>query len=150
MSPACDQARAFAAQWHAGQVDKAGRPYLLHLEDVARRVQAMFPDAGEEEIQAALLHDVLEDTACPEQSLTEAFGPRVAAIVRALSKPAGLDYLDWIRGMAATGDRSVLRVKLADNLSNSDPARSFAGSPALIETKYRPARLILEAALEGP
>ena len=147
MSPALAAAHAFAARWHAGQTDKAGRPYLLHLEDVAQRLGEQFPNPPMEEIQAALLHDVLEDTACTEQELSEHFGARVTAIVKALTKQPGTDYLAGIRALAAKRDRSVLRIKLADNLSNASPARAFAGSQALIAAKYAPARAILEDAL---
>jgi (p)ppGpp synthase/HD superfamily hydrolase len=147
VTPAYVKARDFAARWHAGQVDKAGRPYMAHLEDVARRLRIIAPAAPEEDVQAALLHDVLEDTACSPQELGDNFGPRVCFTVVALTKPQGRPYLDFIRDLAAQADRSVLLIKLADNLSNSDPSRAFAGSARMVETKYAPARLILEGAL---
>jgi (p)ppGpp synthase/HD superfamily hydrolase len=147
MTPAYVKAHDFAARWHAGQVDKAGRPYLLHLEDVARRLRILSPEAAEEDVQAALLHDVLEDTACTPQELIDKFGARVCFLVSALTKPRGRPYLDCIRDLVAHGDSSVLLIKLADNMSNSDPSRAFAGSARMVETKYAPARLILEDAL---
>jgi (p)ppGpp synthase/HD superfamily hydrolase len=147
MAEAYDAAHTFAAKWHAGQVDKAGRPYLLHLEDVARRLIELFPDATIHEVQAALLHDVLEDTACTPGELEQAFGADVARYVRALTKPAGVPYLDAIRALVASGITSAIRVKLADNLSNSDPARIFTGSAILVASKYEPARIIIEKGL---
>lgn len=147
---AYDAAHAFAAKWHSDQIDKAGRPYMLHLEDVARRLVELFPDVTTEEVQAALLHDVLEDTPCPIGDLERAFGPDVARYVRALTKPAGMAYLDAIRALAASGITPAIRVKLADNLSNSDPTRSFEGSAAMVASKYGPARAIIQHALGRP
>jgi guanosine-3',5'-bis(diphosphate) 3'-pyrophosphohydrolase len=51
-----EQAIAFAAAAHAGQVDKAGQPYVLHVLRVMLRVE------GYERQLAALGHDLLEDT----------------------------------------------------------------------------------------
>ena len=49
-----EQAIAFAAAAHAGQVDKAGQPYVLHVLRVMLRVE------GYERQLAALGHDLLD------------------------------------------------------------------------------------------
>ena len=139
-------AHALALRWHAGQTDKGGAPYLRHLEQVAANLLARWPDATAAQVQAALLHDVLEDTDCPPEEV-EAIGPDVLAIVRALTKPAGAVYLDYVRALSASGNVSAMRVKLADLQSNCDPARAWPGQAELIDRKYAPARAILEAAL---
>lgn len=51
-----EQAIAFAAKQHAGQVDKANAPYILH----PLRVMLNVPNIEHKII--AVLHDVLEDT----------------------------------------------------------------------------------------
>ncbi len=65
-------ALAFCRAAHAGQVDKAGRPYAEHPERVAARamriIDAVPPSVvggreGIEILRAALLHDVVEDAA---------------------------------------------------------------------------------------
>lgn len=140
---------AFAQAAHAGQIDKGGHPYADHVERVARRVAEMFPDATREQVQAALLHDVIEDTDVTVDELQARFGPRVAAIVAALTKPLGAVYTDYISNLAASGDIDAVRVKLADNLDNSDPARAHPDQARMVGERYAPARAVLEAALAG-
>lgn len=50
-----EKAIAIASEYHAGQVDKAGSPYILHP------LRVMFKMRTEYEMTAAVLHDVLED-----------------------------------------------------------------------------------------
>ena len=88
-------ALAFARECHAGLLDKAGVPYVEHIERVSRRLRERWPDAKEEEVLAALLHDTIEDTGATRDDIAERFGPRVAEIV-AVTRPAGVPYLDWI------------------------------------------------------
>ena len=57
-----ERARQFAVEAHAGQTDKAGRPYVEHLQRVA--------EALPEHLQAAgWLHDVIEDTPVDAETL---------------------------------------------------------------------------------
>ena len=59
MNDLVERAKDLAHRAHAGQVDKAGRPYIEHVARVAARV------ADDPEAEAvAWLHDVLED--CPD------------------------------------------------------------------------------------
>lgn len=50
-----DAAIALASRGHAGQVDKAGKPYILHP------LRLMMKFDGLEEQLVSLLHDVVED-----------------------------------------------------------------------------------------
>ncbi|MFT3811027.1 MAG: HD domain-containing protein [Micropepsaceae bacterium] len=141
---------ALAARLHDGQTDKAGAPYITHLARVAAILRRRWPDASADEIAAAWLHDSLEDTGATETSLLEAgVSPETIRIVRAVTRPEGSDYLDWIGTLAAARDISVLRVKLADNEDNRDPARIAAlpGAAERVATRYEPARIILESGL---
>lgn len=107
-----------AARAHAGQVDKAGADYIAHPRRVAQRVQPNTADAR----AAALLHDVLEDTAVTSDDLAlEGIPPHVVHAVELLTRRRGLssdDYYAQIRGNAL-----ALAVKLADIADNSDPHR---------------------------
>ncbi|BBY19867.1 hypothetical protein MSTO_00720 [Mycobacterium stomatepiae] len=60
-------ADAIAAEAHAGQVDKAGMPYVGHV----RRVASYVDPANTDAVVAALLHDVIEDTAIDAAELAE-------------------------------------------------------------------------------
>ncbi|BCW87931.1 hypothetical protein sos41_10630 [Alphaproteobacteria bacterium SO-S41] len=141
---------ALAARLHAGQMDKAGKPYVTHLARVAAILQRRWPEASADEIAAAWLHDSLEDTEASEASLLAAgVSVETIRIVRAVTRPEGSDYLEWIKALADSGDVSVLRVKLADNEDNRDPARVAAlpGAAERVATRYEPARIILERGL---
>ena len=71
-------ARRLAAHHHDGQVDKAGQPYLGHIERVADRVSHLEPEV----VATALLHDILEDTDVAADDLAAAGIP--AAVIDAV------------------------------------------------------------------
>jgi (p)ppGpp synthase/HD superfamily hydrolase len=144
-------AQQLAERYHAGQIDKAGAPYIQHLTRVAANLLRRWPDATSDEIDAAWLHDALEDTTATRADLLAAgISERTIAIVELVTKPDGIDYLRWIHALAAAGDLSAIRVKLADNEDNQNPARvaSLPGAAERVAHRYEPARQILEAALQ--
>lgn len=150
MNEARPEIIALAARLHAGQTDKAGQPYVGHLARVAQRLAARWPNATRDEIEAAWLHDCLEDTEATEASLLAAgVSAETIRIVHAVTRPAGSDYLAWIADLASAGDRSILRVKLSDNADNIDPARVAAlhGAAERVASRYEPARRLLEDGL---
>ena len=63
-------------EWHAGQVRKSGEPYVVHPIEVAILLSRMSVDT--EAIIAALLHDVVEDSAVSLDTVRAEFGDRVA------------------------------------------------------------------------
>lgn len=111
-----ERAIAIAAEGHAGQVDKAGQPYILHPIRVMLRV------SGESERIAAILHDVVEDTPVTlDQLLEEGFSKEVVDAVDALTKRPGENRIDAAHRAAANPIARV--VKLADNAENMDLSR---------------------------
>lgn len=140
---------AIAQACHEGQVDRIGAPKIDHVTRVASKVICMFPDAGREDIQAALLHDTLEDSGMTVAGLLRAGMPvSVVTTVKTLTRDKEVAYLDYVRGIAISGGISAIRVKLADNADNGDPKRpDFPGRRELMEERYIPARLILEKAV---
>ena len=82
-TPLTKKALKLAYAAHAGQVDKAGMPYIFHPYEVALQVQA------EEEVCAALLHDVVEDTEYTVEDIRDMFGDKIAQIVDGLTKISG-------------------------------------------------------------
>jgi (p)ppGpp synthase/HD superfamily hydrolase len=111
-----ERAIALAATAHAGQVDKAGQPYILHPLRVMLRV------ASEHERMAAVLHDVVEDTAVTLQVLVdEGFAAEVVAAVEALTKRPGESRMRAAERAAANPIARV--VKLSDNAENMDLSR---------------------------
>ena len=105
-----------ACDAHAGQVDKAGAPYILHCIRVANSV------SSEEEKIVAILHDVLEDTALTEEDLLAAgFSKEVVDAVVCLTRAEGEKYGDYLERVAQNA--ITTQVKLADMLDNSNEAR---------------------------
>ena len=138
--PIVNEAWSLAVKAHAGQVDKAGRPYIEHVARVALAVE------GDDEAEAvAWLHDVLED--CPAHAhLVLLFPPIIAEAVTDLSRIPGRGdafyYWNICRNSLA------LKVKLADIADNSDEARLALLDPdtaARLRIKYAKARASLGA-----
>jgi len=112
-----ERANAIAAEAHAGQVDKAGAPYIAH----PRRVSAAVGGAAAKVV--ALLHDVVEDGPgwTLERLRAEGFPDEVVAAVDALTHRQGEDYFGAI---GRAGANPLARaVKLADLADNSDRTR---------------------------
>ena len=111
-----ERAIEIAAAAHAGQVDKADQPYILHPIKVMLRVNS------EQERIAAVLHDVVEDTNVSiEQLAEEGFSQAVLTAVEALTKRPGETRMAAARRAVKNPIARV--VKLADNAENMDLSR---------------------------
>nr|WP_235787059.1 HD domain-containing protein [Streptomyces mutabilis] len=111
---------AVARAAHAGQTDKAGRPYAEHLRAVAEGVRRRGGD--DEQIAAAWRHDAVEDDALTEDRLCEAaLSRRTKDIVLALTRRAGEPPEAYAARILATPGAPL--VKQADLAHNADPAR---------------------------
>lgn len=140
------RAYKIACQLHAGQTDKAGRPYIEHLTRVLLRVQM---DGGDRFQQiAALLHDAIEDEKTTAEELLASGVPAEAVVlVKALTKRKDQTYEDYLRGLS--GRYRVVAVKMADLDDNSDPERLELLPELLrmrLEAKYAQAWDILQGA----
>ncbi|WP_371477803.1 HD domain-containing protein [Kitasatospora sp. NBC_00315] len=142
------EVETIARRAHAGQVDKAGRPYAEHLAAVARGVRERGGSA--EQIAAAWLHDAVEDDALSQEWLDAARLPeQVKAIVGALTKRSGEPQQDYAARILATP--GALLVKQADLAHNADPVRLAAldeRTAARLTAKYARMRGLL--GLLGP
>ncbi len=108
------RAKALAIRAHAAQVDKAGRPYIEHVDRVAAEVS----DDPEAEA-VAWLHDVMED--CPDVLIDVRWFPiRVIEAVQTLTRDRSSNdwYYFWIKASPL-----ALRVKLADIADNANEDR---------------------------
>ena len=111
-----EQAITIAVHAHAGQVDKAGQPYLLHPLRIMLKLET-----NDERI-AGVLHDVVEDTPVTIEDL-EAKGLTGSALeaVRLLTKTKGADYDAYL---VPIKDHAVAKaVKLRDLEDNLDCRR---------------------------
>ena len=111
-----ERAIEIAARAHAGQVDKAGAPYIFHP------LRVMFAVKTPEQKMTAILHDVVEDTDVTFEYLrTEGFSTEVLDAVKALTKADGEARLDAARRAANNAIARI--VKLADVTDNMDISR---------------------------
>lgn len=114
--PTLERAIEIAARAHAGQVDKAGQPYILHPLRVMLAVKL------HDERIAAVLHDVVEDTTVTiEQLRSEGFSAAVLDAVLALTKTKGEGRLS--AATRAAQNAIARAVKLADVADNMDLRR---------------------------
>ncbi|WP_052230146.1 HD domain-containing protein [Streptomyces sp. CT34] len=137
------EVEALARRAHAGQTDKAGRPYAEHLAAVAAGVRERGGSA--EQIAAAWLHDAVEDDALSEEWLDQAaLAPATRAMVRAVTKRAGEPVEEYTARILATP--GALLVKEADLAHNADPVRLAvldAPTRERLRAKYARVRALL-------
>ena len=121
----------FAVRYHGGQTRPTGAPYAEHLlealEVLVRGADVTDPDI----LQAAVLHDVVEDTPCTIDDVRRAFGGRVAELVAWVTKPAPEEGSDrtaakeaYLGRLRDAPDDAVV-VKLADRASNVQTLRNL-------------------------
>ncbi|WP_329616240.1 HD domain-containing protein [Streptomyces brevispora] len=132
-----------AREAHAGQRDKAGRPYAEHLAAVAGGVRAR--GGSDDQIAAAWLHDAVEDDALSARWLAGAALPQqVKDMVLAVTKRDGEDLPTYARRILATP--GALLIKESDLAHNADPDRLAVLDPATrtrLAEKYAQVRSLL-------
>lgn len=112
-----------ATNAHAGQFDKAGEPYILHILEVLHNVRDLFGSLVDEELECvAIGHDIFEDTSVTEEDIRAIGGTdRIIAGMFALTKMRGQSYDRYVETVLSNLD--AMRVKMADLKHNSDIAR---------------------------
>ena len=119
------RAYEFGEKAHEGQFRKSGERYYSH--PTACAVILINLGMDNESVQAALLHDVVEDTPVTLDELRENFGDDIATLVNAVTKIGKIPYVtreevqaENIRKMliAMADDIRVIIIKLADRLHN--------------------------------
>lgn len=116
----------FAANAHEGQKRRSGEPYICHPIKVAE-ILARGIKFELKVLQAAVLHDVIEDTPVSKKNVTEAFGEKVAELVDGVSKldksanvsPQILQAQTFEKlATAMAADPKVVMIKFADRMHN--------------------------------
>ena len=120
-----EEAYQFSDAAHHGQFRKSGEPYISHPVAVAGILADWQLDA--QAVIAALLHDVMEDTAVGKEEISQRFGRPVADLVDGVSKLDRIEFqsqqdaqAENFRKMllAMARDVRVMLIKLADRLHN--------------------------------
>lgn len=131
--PRTNDALVLALKAHAGQMRKSGEPYIVHPILVAAITAKI--SADETMVQAALLHDVIEDTDYSIEDLELRFGEDVAHMVEGLTKIIEIRDEELVKSgsderlinsamtfrkmlIASIKDVRVLVIKLCDRVHN--------------------------------
>lgn len=133
---AVEDALNYAINAHSGQTRDSGEPFVVHPIATAQRLAEMHIDATT--IQAALLHDVIEDCGISLEEIEGDFGLEVAKLVDGVTKLKRLDQISENSAMlkqvatpeatrvaslrkmlvAMAEDVRVVLIKLSDRLHN--------------------------------
>jgi len=130
----------FVVDAHGSQARKSGEPYVTHLAAVATILADLLGSGVDTTlIEAALLHDVVEDTPVTLQQVERRFGRDVAAIVDGVTKIGHLHFerpeqeeAENFRKMlfSMARDLRVILIKLADRLHNMRTLQALGPSRA--------------------
>ena len=104
-----------AKKAHAGQVDKAGKDYILHPMTVASYMDT------DVEKTIAYLHDVLEDTDVTVDALRKIFPNEIVDTLITLTHKKDESYFEYIQRVSKS--KLAKKVKVADLLHNLDITR---------------------------
>ena len=119
------KAYRYSDKAHTGQKRVGGEAYISHPVAVACIASEFHLDGAS--IQAALLHDVVEDTPSTADDIKKIFGTQVAKLVDGLSKLDKVQFEDDTEAqaenfrkmlLAMSQDVRVILIKLADRLHN--------------------------------
>ena len=104
-----------AQKAHAGQVDKAGKDYILHPMTVASYMDTDI------EKTIAYLHDVLEDTDVTVDAVRKIFPNEIVDTLIILTHRKDESYFEYIQRVSTS--KLAKKVKVADLLHNLDITR---------------------------
>lgn len=151
-----EKAIRIAVEAHAGQVDKAGRPYILHPVSVMLKAERAFnaiqgsinrqPNASLEEFMAAaILHDVSEDhpDKYPLSFILEQFGENVHRIVDGVTRRGYETYMEFIA--RANQDPGSRLLKILDIDHNMGRIHLLPIAEQSIKRRYDRALVALNA-----
>ena len=130
--PTVEDAVVLAAQAHRGQIypSLSSEPFILHPLRVMLRM------ASDDERIAAILHDVIEDTACTLNDLRRAgYTEHIISALDCLTRRDGETYEAYIERVS--GDALARRVKLADLSENLANNRRIAETTSSAELHAR-------------
>lgn len=122
-----------ADRYHQGQTRKSGDPYITHPLNVAILLTELEVDLPT--LQAAILHDTIEDTSMKSETISNHFGDEVLKLVMGMTNLSRVEFksnkeqkIENIRKMllAMASDIRVVLIKLADRLHNMQSISIFS------------------------
>jgi len=143
-TPLTKKALKLCFQTHKEQVDKTGMPYVFHPFHLAEQM------TDEISTVCALLHDVVEDSDCTFEDLSEMGFPEEAiAVLRLLTHEKSVPYMEYVQTLSS--NPTARAVKMADLRHNSDLTRLDEVDEKALERakKYKKALEFLNKIAEG-
>jgi len=120
-----EKAYLFAKRLHDGQYRVSEEPYIIHPVEVAKILVGLKVDSHT--LEAAFLHDILEDTDTQPEEIEKLFGKDVLTLVQGVTKLGKLQFkskeerqAENFRRLfiAMASDIRIVFLKLADRLHN--------------------------------
>ena len=120
-----EKAYLFAKRLHEGQYRISEEPYIIHPVEVAKILVGLKVDSHT--LEAAFLHDILEDTDTKPEEIEKLFGKDVLTLVQGVTKLGKLQFkskeerqAENFRRLfiAMASDIRIVFLKLADRLHN--------------------------------
>ena len=120
-----EKAYLFAKRLHEGQYRISEEPYIIHPVEVAKILVGLKVDSHT--LEAAFLHDILEDTDTKPEKIEKLFGKDVLTLVQGVTKLGKLQFkskeerqAENFRRLfiAMASDIRIVFLKLADRLHN--------------------------------
>lgn len=141
-----NRAIEIAVSAHAGQLDRAGQPYILHP------LRVMLAMSSNAQRIVAVLHDVVEDSPLWGIARLEAerFDPEIIEAIRCLTKLDGEPY--FASFIPRCADNPLARaVKIADIFDNANEARlSLLPGPVAEHFRTKYSRALAELGVDQP
>lgn len=102
-----EKAISLASEAHSGQLDKAGRPYILHS------LRLMLKFESEAEMIIAILHDIVEDCDVSLEAIKgHGFSHEIVDAIESITKRDGEAYEDFISRVAR--NQLATKIKIED------------------------------------
>lgn len=138
--PEVQIAEKIARRAHAGQVDKAGAPYIEHVERVVAAVY------GDDQRAVAWLHDVVEDCDFSFVDLAhEGISNATRRAVQILTREESDTYAEYTKVVLDSENPLALAVKIADLRDHLQP-----NCPPSLRPRYEKALELLTGVLVSP
>ena len=113
--------KKLAKKHHDGQFRKGegNIPYIVHPQAVAETLINWGESEDSNAVKIAWGHDLLEDTQVTESEIISASSEEVLQAIKMLTCPEGMEKMQYLQSVAASGRRNVLLVKIADRICNT-------------------------------
>ncbi len=118
------RAYAFAEKAHAGQKRKSGEPYFNHPLATGGILQSWHLDDAT--IAAGILHDTVEDTGVPLETIKKEFGDEVAFLVDGVTKLGHIKYRETpINDKNSGGKNTAEKKEIAKQTAEENKAENL-------------------------